>query len=75
MHAIPTLQGADVMGVFCDGCYILCGSINGEHCLKPYDRYDLCPDCYKKAQDVTLNGLTKIKKGNIIRGRRDKFDS
>jgi len=63
------------MGVYCDGCYVLCGNINGEHFLKPYDRYDLCPDCYMKAADATLKTLTKIKKGNIIRGKRDEFDS
>ena len=62
------------MGVYCDGCYILCGSINSEHFLKPYDRFDLCPDCMKKVQDKTLIALTKIPKGNIIRGRRGQFD-
>jgi len=63
------------MGVYCDGCYVLCGNINGSHCLKSYDRYDLCPNCMKIVQDKTLIALTKINKGNIIRGRRDKFDS
>jgi len=62
------------MGVFCDGCHILCGSINGEHFLKPYDRFDLCPDCTMKVVKTTLTTLTKIPKGNIIRGKRTEFD-
>lgn len=58
------------MGCFCDGCYILYGSLISPHNLKPLDRFDLCPKCMGKVLDGILKTLTTITKGNYIQGRK-----